>query len=192
MVDGKIEKSGNRIWAVVLSFLAVMIVGLIVAIVVVKVKGGDMGAIAADCGQEVSVVDIVNCVEKKYAEEESYEIYHEIIENRTTGVGLKNIDEIISSYQEFVDAVKSDNVVAALLTMRANKIMSLDYEKAYGDVVIEDVIMADEIMDDIDSAVNVANVANYYDNTGITEEYSAKIIERQIAAGVNIEAEGEG
>ena len=72
------------------------------------------------------------------------------------------------------------------------EIMSDDYERTEGERAVMMAKEADKRLKTIGSAVEVYNIASYYGDTETMEEYDVILIERQKAAGIDVDMESEG
>lgn len=158
------RKRFNSLWAV-FGVLCVVIVGLVVGIVV----SGTIGKEQAE--EEVSLV--------VQAQGEVQELE------------LIDIGEAIEIYQKYID--KADGAERAeLYNARTNFLYDNDSDKEYGVQAIGDQIKADEILQTVESAVAVMNVASYYGNKKVYDEYNEISMERERANGADMDMEVRG
>lgn len=158
------HKRFNSLWAV-FGVLCVVIVGLVVGIVV----SGTIGKEQAE--EEVSLV--------VQAQGEVQELE------------LIDIGEAIEIYQKYID--KADDAERAeLYNARTNFLYDNDSDKEYGAQAIGDQIKADEILQTVESAVAVMNVASYYGNKKVYDEYNEISMERERANGADMDMEVRG
>lgn len=136
----------------VLFSLAVLIVMLVVAVVVINISG-DM-----ERGDGLS--------------EYENELNEELLKARQ-----KDIDDIISVYQIYIDKLNEEDAVK-LMDQRAEEIDLLDTERKYGETVISDLISVDKMYPTVESAIDVLNMALSYGFNEIANEYSNILTER--------------
>ena len=136
----------------VLFSLAVLIVMLVVAVVVINISG-DM-----ERGDGLS--------------EYENELNEELLKARQ-----KDIDDIISVYQIYIDKLNEEDSVK-LMDQRAEEIDLLDTERKYGETVISDLISVDKMYPTVESAIDVLNMALSYGFNEIANEYSNILTER--------------
>ena len=68
---------------------------------------------------------------------------------------------------------------------RIQQVLSIDVERVYGDLVIADAIAVDDILQTLDSAGLVINVAASYGDNEVLEEYTEIMNERSEAEGID-------
>lgn len=154
------ERRSRRVLVGVLSGLGVLIVGLVVVVIVTTYLG-----------------NISN---------NALEVYETEISQRISDLGPGDIEEGIAIYQEYIDKVGLDDQ-ARLYTMRSVWITSMDIQDKYGRQVLDDVVVADSILQTINSAVNVVNSAYNYGDEDLADEYNDILLKRQAADGIDID-----
>ena len=156
----------RKAWISIISGLAAVAVILVVAIVAVVVtpKGGDEGE------ETESIVETPT--DKLLAE----------INEKVSELGNEN--DIIDLYQEYIDETTGEEK-AAILMARIQQVLSIDVERVYGDLVIADAIAVDDILQTLDSAGLVINVAASYGDNEVLEEYTEIMNERSEAEGID-------
>lgn len=158
------RKRFNSLWAV-FGVLCVVIVGLVVGIVV------------------------SGTIEKEQVEEEVSLVVQ--AQGEVQELEMIDISEAIEVYQKYID--KADDAERAeLYNARTNFLYDNDLYKEYGVQAIEDQIKADEILQTVESAVAVMNVASYYGNKKVYDEYNEISMERERANGADMDMEVRG
>ena len=105
--------------------------------------------------------------------------------------GVSDVGEVTEIYQKYID-VADTTIKAELLIERARWVMGNDGEKQYSEQVFGDLIMADDILLGVDSAVNVINAAIFYDDGDLFETYSEILNIRSVEDDVDIDMETVG
>ena len=156
----------NKVLFVILGALGVAIVGLVIAIVVVKSvpKGGEKPH------EPVAEID-----DSAYREVEEYKV--KVLEEFGY-VTLENKEAILNKYKEYANATDDSELKAIINTAYYQTLMLYDYDKTYEKEVLENLIEIDRVLNDVSSAVNVANASAYYDNEEISGKYNVIINER--------------
>ena len=158
----------NSTWAILLVVLCVAIIELGVGIWFLNNRESD----------SVFVEDKVNLVEQAKIEIDT-------IENPT-------VEQIIDIYQKYIDIADESEVKANLLEERIFAVQKLNLYYKNGEQTISDVIAIDDLLQTVDSAAKVMNIASTYGNDDLFEKYKNILEERETKQGVDISTETEG
>ena len=174
--EKKTASNNNRLWLIILGVLGALIVGLVIAIVVVKsVPRGE----EAEVGVNLTADQVVY---KKYLD-----FQNEILEEYSY-ISRENKNAILEKYKKYA-AETNDEVLKVLLnTGYYQTLMLYDDDGVYKDEALNGLIEIDKGAKTVDSAINVANAARYYRDSALVEEYSA-IIENR-SDDLNVGGEG--
>ena len=102
------------------------------------------------------------------------------------------IEQVINIYQNYIDATDDLEIKVALLEARIFAVQDMDLNNEYGEEVISDAIIVDDLLQTTDSAARVMNVATAYGNDEVFERYGVLLKDRQAEQGVDINMETEG
>lgn len=169
----------KKLWLItMMSIVSVLIVEAVAIIVVsvnktneVGVEDGEMSGKVISPEAEVKADEYMVEIEEKMA------------------AATDNYEKIII-FQNYIDKIDDEEVVAVLLNKRINYILSFDLEKEYGSYVINDAKRIDDILQTIDSAKQVWNYATYYANKCVMNDYQKVIDERGGDSGQDEETMG--
>ena len=104
------------------------------------------------------------------------------MEEQLNSVGVRDIEARVAIYQEFIDKAEGEELLE-LLDDRIDYIVNVDTTFSYGGVVINDAIAVDGILQSVESAVSVANIALSYDDYETYMKYISIVAERQGVTG---------
>lgn len=172
----KVNAPKNKLLVAILGIFGVLIVGLIIAIVVVK---------NLPKGEEVEVD--VNLTADQVVYKKYLDFQNEILEEYSY-ISRENKNAILEKYKKYA-AETNDEVLKVLLnTGYYQTLMLYDDDGVYKDEALNGLIEIDKGAKTVDSAINVANAARYYGDSALVEEYSA-IIENR-SDDLNVGGEG--
>lgn len=164
------DASKNKILFVILGVLGVAIVGLTIAIIVVKSmpKG--------DKDDERGPVNV------------AYDNYENVRQEIVDAVADSDSDdtEIIELYQTNINEAKDEQTKAYLMKDYYEEIMAQDIEMVKGNEVIDGLVGVDKILNDATSAMAVWSAAEYYGITDIANKYKS-ISEERLGGGIKLE-----
>lgn len=152
----------NKIWLGVLGAFLVAIVGLVIAIVVVK---------NLPRGEKESMT----------SEELAYKEYIDFqagILSEFNYISSDNKDEVLKKYIDAANNTNNETLKVLLKTGYYQTIMTYDYDRSHKDEVLNGLIAIDESVMTVDSAVTVANAAQYYYDNELVERYNVIINDR--------------
>lgn len=168
----------NKVWIIILSIFGVLIVGLIIAIVVVKnLPKGEM--------------DNGNNDEPVTAEESAYNEYEKYHERAWEGIEYptpENIQTVMERCLELAAETDDETVKAMLKTEYYQMMMVYDTTNEHKEEVLDGLIEVDNFLSSVSSACDVANAAYYYGDMETGDKYSAIASDR----GGNLDVETEG
>lgn len=164
----KSETGKSKVWFFVLCGLFVVIVGLVIAIVVVKNLPRER--------EETDVTDnndYVTMVEK-------YDNYDSIINEISNKINSDqlNTQDTISLYQSYVDNTNNAIVKAMLRSDYYLLLMEQDVEKQWKEDIVNQLIGNDDIIRTENSALIVAMAAGYYQDEELMQQYNSIAAER--------------
>lgn len=156
------HRDDNKMKLTMTILLGVVVLFAIAATIVIALNSGEK---LADCDESMDV-----CLDE----------IHGKLGNTT------DIDEVTTIYQKYINRTELANR-AELYRDEGSFIMGFDLDKEYGEIVVNDYEVADEIDQTADSAGQVANVAIDYGFEEVTSKYMALWRERMLADGINLE-----
>ena len=160
----------NKWLLAVLGVLGVMIVGLIVGNVILAGQGQSNG----DLSQETLVEDM------EYAEVDGESL-------------VEDVQEYIAMTDSEIAAAQSNEDKVAIYEKRDGYLSASGEFGEFADQLITDAISVDEIEKSIESAGQVANMANSYGRIEIANRYQEIMRQRMQEQGINAEEmEGRG
>ena len=177
-------------WLGALFVAIVLIIGLVVAIVVVKTRENNESCIVCENAKEMADK------EKRESElEEATSIYASTVNEITKIISRLEPDDIegaIYTYQYYIDKTDNELAKAMLESLFLQVQMGYDIDNTKGDELIKKAQEIDEKIKTTDSAVLVMNLASNYGKTELYNEYEAILNEREKAEGVDMEMETKG
>ncbi len=160
------EKRGsNKGLVVLLCLLLVVIVGLGVGLVFVFNGNDNIDEVVAEYDPVKLVVDEIDTI------------------------GNPTVEQIVDIYQKYIDSTDNLKLKVDLLRSRIISVQEIDLYYGGGELMINDAIAIDDILQSIDSAVGVINVANTYGNNELSSRYGDILKNRQIKQGINVNME---
>lgn len=192
-LDKELSPKQKKIWLAGLFGTLILIVGLLIAIVVVVNVGGRQGEVySVDESQNEELVEREKReLELQAAMEQRNAVLSAINEVMEASVDA-NEDTVVAAYQYYIS--EEDNELAKLMlrldlvTVEAN----YDLEKARGNELIAVAKELDGELKTINSAVAIMNMAAFYGDNGLLEEYNTILTEREKATGINVDDNSEG
>ena len=179
------DKKQQKIWAIVLACLAVLIVGLVIAIVVVAVNRGES---STQQSEEATQEDASNG-------DAAMEIYYNTtdeINNTINEIPVENTNRILALYRHYLEKVEDETAKAMLMLDYVNIEMNYDPNKEKGEEIMTAALTMDEILKTSDSAATILNIASYYGKSDIYDRYEQILKERMTAEGIDMGMETEG
>lgn len=167
IIDAMTERNTKKTWWIVLGCMICIIIALIVSIFVVK-----------NLNQKPDeVVNTLSLAEQAQAEVDAMD--------------TPDIPRAIEIYQKYLDLAGSDDEKIALWDARSDYIIYNDSEFAYYNQALNDQIAIDNILQSINSALEVLNVMYFYRNAygELYNKYNYLLDQRQIDAGLDLNAE---
>ena len=171
--SNKSETGKSKVWFFVLCGLFVVIVGLVIAIVVVKNLPREEIT--------VSTVDS-NLANSAY---NTYEAVREQIMSDILSDELSD-SEILELYKIHIRESQDELVKAYLMSDYYEEVMAQDIELSKGDEVIDGLTDVDKVLNSAASSRAVWAAAEYYGNKNIANQYK-DISEKRLNNGVNLE-----
>ena len=164
------EMHPDKMWKVIFGTLCAIIVALIAGIIAVK-----------NLNQKLDEHE--NETETSLVEQAQAEI---------ADLNAVNISEAIRIYQTYIDVADGETKIE-LYNRRIKYILENDANRELGEQVIEDQIAIDDILQTIDSAVQVMNILYYYGDYGERlDKYNYIIRQREEAEGIDPNMETVG
>ncbi len=164
------ERNTKKTWWIVLGCMICIIIALIVSIFVVK-----------NLNQKPDeVVNTLSLAEQAQAEVDAMD--------------TPDIPLAIEIYQKYLDLATNNDEKIELWSARSNYIIYNDSEFTYFDQALNDRVAIDDILQSINSALEVLNVIYFYQNNygEIFEKYNYILRQREVDAGLDIDAEVAG
>ena len=191
------EKPVNkRFWIIVFSAIGVVIVGLIIAIIVVSInRNSSEDPLAKDPSQAEDSGDGSENPDDSDEPSEEETLYQEIsytIRDALTEIDAEDSEQIFAIYKEHIDDTSDVRVKAMIEIDYYGVVMAYDENKERGNEVLDRLTKIDEGLKTISSAASVMNAADYYGNTDLYNQYNAILIDREKAAGIDLDMETEG
>ena len=168
--EKKTASNNNRLWLIILGVLGALIVGLVIAIVVVK-----------SVPRNVENVEPgpINVAYDAY-EDARREIVNSILEN-----GLDNTSRL-NLYQKYIDEAQDEKTKAYLMNDYYDELMVQDIEMVMGEEIVNGLIEVDKILGDASSAMAVWSAAEYYGMDDMATQYKS-ISEERLGGDVKLE-----
>ncbi|MBO7657426.1 hypothetical protein J6S55_02195 [Candidatus Saccharibacteria bacterium] len=163
--------SKNKTLFIVLGVFGVLIVGLVIAIAIVKSLPKKVEEIADD--EPVGVGQISS------AEIKEYTGYYEAISAELSKIYADDEQGMLDVYQRYINNTEDEKVKAMLEMDYYNIVMAYDTDKTKAEEVVAKAIEIDDVLKTIDSGVFVLNVASNYGNEDLVRQYDSILNERQ-------------
>ena len=180
-----VDTSKSKIFFAVLGVLGVLIVGLVIAIVVVKnLPKGD------EFVDESAVKEVIPS--EKTQSEQIYEQYSDSINAELQNMSADNKDDALALYEYYIGSVDDEEVKNMLSVDYYQLIMLYDVDKTQKDLVISGLLEKDNALKNVSSAVVIINAASYYENEALLDQYEKILEERQAADGLDLNMETDG
>lgn len=176
----------NKIWLGVLGAFLVAIVGLVIAIVVVK---------NLPRGEENNTNNDTETIAypEKSQNEEIYEQFSENINMELQKNLSNNSEEVFAVYDRYIDDTDINEEVRDMLRVDKYQAMMLyDVDKIHGEAVITGLLEMDGVLKNIRTAIVILNAANYYENETLANEYTNILNSRQTDKGLDLTMETDG
>lgn len=164
------ERDTKKIWWIIFGCMVGVIVALVTGIIIVK-----------NLNQKPDeVVNAPSLAEQAQAEVDA--------------MNAPDIPRAIEIYQKYIDLATSDDEKIAIWNARSNYIIYNDSEFAYFDQLLNDRVAVDNILQTINSILEVLNIFYLYKNNygELFEKYNYILTQREIDAGLDMDAEVAG
>lgn len=161
------EAKKRKFWLVLLGALALIIVGLVVAIVIVIVS--------RNVGKSGSDDENVTYNSPVY---ESYDKISDEISNKLAEIENPTSAELMEIYKTYLDEAQDEGVRALLAIDYYLIVMSSDSERIRRNEVIDGLMSADEYLKSVKSAMALEAAAVNYSDTELAASYHAIVNER--------------
>lgn len=162
----KSETGKSKVWFFVLCGLFVVIVGLVIAIVVVK-----------NLPREREEVDGNDVVEVSEVFEKYESAMNEISTDIENNSEMSN-EEILELYKTKIDNIDNEEASAMIALDYYLILMSLDNNKQDSVSIIDGLTKVDEILHSYSSANALSNAYLFYDNAEMSMKYESLMQER--------------
>ena len=189
-IESKPNKKDEKVLSVVLFCMGILILVLIVVIVavaIIKSRGISGGDEISEVPEVVDGVTIISDEEMEEYQKASNEIMASIRESGKTNEGAA-----LAVYEQYASKMENKIVSAMLRADYLNLKMAYDSEKREGTEITEDALKVDKILGTINSGVLILNIADYYGNRELYEQYEQILNERETAMGIDMDVETEG
>ena len=165
------SSDANKKLVILLTIMAVMIVGLAITIAVVVVKRNE-----ASVSEEEATVEPLPEELQPFADydEIKSEITDKILENEMTG----DLAAMAELYKRYADEATDETVKQLLLTDYYSTLMAMDYTLSHKDDIVGEMKKIDERLKTTDSALNVMMAGYYYSDYNLMREYRSILEER--------------
>lgn len=165
------SSDANKKLVILLTIMAVMIIGLAITIAVVAVKRNE-----ASVPEEEATIESLPEELQPFADydEIKSEITDKILEDDIAG----DLTAMAELYKRYADEATDETVKQLLLTDYYTTLMSMDYTLSRKDEIVGQMKKIDEYLKTTNSALNVMMAGYYYGDYELMREYRSVLEER--------------